>query len=105
MTQIIIVGAGPTGATLALLLAQRGIAVTLVEAARSFRRLFRGEALMPSGLAAFNANGTCGFGGPGAPSVAGGLGGLGGGTIAVPRQRTVGTRVANPVRWSPNRRY
>ncbi|NJM67918.1 MAG: FAD-dependent oxidoreductase [Acaryochloris sp. RU_4_1] len=52
MAQVVIVGAGPTGATLALLLAQRGLAVTLVEASRSFRRTFRGEALMPSGLAA-----------------------------------------------------
>ncbi len=51
-TQVIIVGAGPTGATLALLLVQRGIAVTLIEAARDFRRVFRGEGLMPSGLEA-----------------------------------------------------
>ena len=50
MPQVIIVGAGPAGATLALLLAQRGIPVLLIEAARSFRRWFRGEALMPSGL-------------------------------------------------------
>jgi len=50
MAQVVIVGAGPTGASLALLLAQRGIGVTLVEAASSFRRIFRGEALMPSGL-------------------------------------------------------
>lgn len=52
MPHIVIIGAGPTGATLALLLAQRGIAITLVEASTSFRRLFRGEALMPSGLGA-----------------------------------------------------
>lgn len=52
MAQIIIVGAGPAGVTLAWLLAQRGIPVTLIEASRSFRRLFRGEALMPSGLEA-----------------------------------------------------
>lgn len=50
MAQVVIVGAGPTGASLALLLVQRGIAVTLVEAASHFRRIFRGEALMPSGL-------------------------------------------------------
>ncbi|HEY9640534.1 MAG TPA: FAD-dependent oxidoreductase, partial [Coleofasciculaceae cyanobacterium] len=50
MTQVVIVGAGPTGATLALLLVQRGITVKLVEASRSFRRVFRGEGLMPSGL-------------------------------------------------------
>jgi 2-polyprenyl-6-methoxyphenol hydroxylase-like FAD-dependent oxidoreductase len=50
MTQVVIVGAGPTGATLALLLVQHGIQVKLIEASRDFRRVFRGEALMPSGL-------------------------------------------------------
>ncbi|PPS39980.1 FAD-dependent oxidoreductase [Chroococcidiopsis sp. TS-821] len=50
MSQVIIVGAGPAGATLALLLVKRGIRVTLIEAARNFRRTFRGEGLMPSGL-------------------------------------------------------
>ncbi len=57
MIQITIVGAGPTGATLALLLVQRGIRVKLIEAARSFRRIFRGEALMPSGLEAIQQMG------------------------------------------------
>lgn len=52
MNQVLIVGAGPTGATLALLLVKQGITVTLVEASRDFKRTFRGEALMPSGLAA-----------------------------------------------------
>lgn len=51
-TQVAIVGAGPTGLTLALQLAQRGIAVTLIDAAPTLRRVFRGEALMPSGLEA-----------------------------------------------------
>lgn len=50
--QVVIVGAGPTGATLALLLVKQGITVTLIEAARDFQRTFRGEGLMPSGLAA-----------------------------------------------------
>ncbi|MEG3989638.1 FAD-dependent monooxygenase [Microcoleus sp. S28C3] len=50
MMQVVIVGAGPTGAALALLLVKRGIAVTLVEAAKDSYRVFRGEALMPSGL-------------------------------------------------------
>jgi len=50
MTQVAIIGAGPTGATMALLLCQRGISVTLIEASRDFKRLFRGEGLMPSGL-------------------------------------------------------
>jgi 2-polyprenyl-6-methoxyphenol hydroxylase-like FAD-dependent oxidoreductase len=57
MTQVVIVGAGPAGSTLALLLAQRGIAVKLVEASRTFRRIFRGEALMPSGLDAIEQMG------------------------------------------------
>ncbi len=57
MTQVVIIGAGPTGLTLAMLLAQRGIAVKLVEVSRSFRRIFRGEALMPSGLNAIEQMG------------------------------------------------
>jgi 2-polyprenyl-6-methoxyphenol hydroxylase-like FAD-dependent oxidoreductase len=50
MNQIAIIGAGPTGLTLALVLAKQGFSVKLIEASRSFRRIFRGEALMPSGL-------------------------------------------------------
>ena len=50
MTQIVIIGSGPTGATLALLLVRQGIKVKLIEASRNFERLFRGEGLMPSGL-------------------------------------------------------
>ncbi len=57
MTHIVIIGAGPTGLTLAMLLAQRGIAVTAIEASTNFRRIFRGEALMPSGLAAIDEMG------------------------------------------------
>ena len=57
MAKVVIVGAGPTGASLAFLLAQRGITVTLVEASCSFRRTFRGEALMPSGLEALEQMG------------------------------------------------
>jgi 2-polyprenyl-6-methoxyphenol hydroxylase-like FAD-dependent oxidoreductase len=57
MTQVVIIGAGPTGLTLAMLLAQRGITVKLIEASRSFRRIFRGEALMPSGLEAIDRMG------------------------------------------------
>jgi 2-polyprenyl-6-methoxyphenol hydroxylase-like FAD-dependent oxidoreductase len=57
MTQVVIIGAGPTGSTLAMLLAERGIVVKLIEASRSFRRIFRGEALMPSGLAAIKQMG------------------------------------------------
>jgi 2-polyprenyl-6-methoxyphenol hydroxylase-like FAD-dependent oxidoreductase len=48
--QVIIVGAGPTGAVLALILVRKGIEVKLIEASRDFKRQFRGEGLMPSGL-------------------------------------------------------
>jgi 2-polyprenyl-6-methoxyphenol hydroxylase-like FAD-dependent oxidoreductase len=48
--QIIIVGAGPTGTVLALMLVKKGIKVKLIEASRDFKRQFRGEGLMPSGL-------------------------------------------------------
>ena len=34
ITQVVILGAGSSGATLALLLVKRGIAVTLIEAAK-----------------------------------------------------------------------
>jgi 2-polyprenyl-6-methoxyphenol hydroxylase-like FAD-dependent oxidoreductase len=54
---IVIVGGGPAGATLALMLVQRGIGVVLVEASRDFARSFRGEALMPSGLDALETMG------------------------------------------------
>lgn len=50
MAQVIIVGAGPAGAALALLLAQRGIEVTLLERHTDFAREFRGEVLLPGGL-------------------------------------------------------
>ena len=50
MSLVVIVGAGPTGATLALLFVKRGIEVKLIEASRNFHRVFRGEGLMPSGL-------------------------------------------------------
>ena len=45
-----IVGAGPAGACLSLLLTQAGIPVTLVEAQSHHRKAWRGQALMPSGL-------------------------------------------------------
>ncbi|MGL5832109.1 MAG: FAD-dependent monooxygenase [Waterburya sp.] len=48
--QVIIVGAGPAGAVLALMLVRKGIKVRLIEAARDFKRQFRGEGLMPTGL-------------------------------------------------------
>jgi 2-polyprenyl-6-methoxyphenol hydroxylase-like FAD-dependent oxidoreductase len=57
MTQVLIIGAGPTGLTLARLLVERGITVKVIEASRTFRRVFRGEALMPSGLDAISEMG------------------------------------------------
>ncbi len=55
--RVVVVGAGPAGASLALALARTGIATTLVEAASNFDRELRGEALMPSGLEALGALG------------------------------------------------
>lgn len=55
--KVAIIGAGPTGVTIALLLVRQGITVRLIEAARDFRRVFRGEALMPSGLEALEQMG------------------------------------------------
>jgi 2-polyprenyl-6-methoxyphenol hydroxylase-like FAD-dependent oxidoreductase len=48
--KVLVVGAGPAGATTALLLARYGVDVTLVEREMSFERVFRGEGLMPSGI-------------------------------------------------------
>ncbi|HZR80030.1 MAG TPA: FAD-dependent oxidoreductase [Candidatus Binatia bacterium] len=50
--RVIVVGAGPAGASIAYLLARRGIDVTLVERHTDFAREFRGEALMASGRSA-----------------------------------------------------
>ena len=55
---MVVVGAGPCGAALALLLARAGWAVTLVEQlAPGAARPYRGEGLMPSGVAALEAMG------------------------------------------------
>ncbi len=54
---VVIAGAGPTGAALALLLTERGVRVLLVERELSFERVFRGEALMPGGLKALRQMG------------------------------------------------
>jgi 2-polyprenyl-6-methoxyphenol hydroxylase-like FAD-dependent oxidoreductase len=45
-----IVGGGPAGAALSLLLARNGIEVTLIERESDSARVFRGEGLMPTGL-------------------------------------------------------
>ena len=57
MPSALIVGAGPAGATLAYLLAHRGVDVTLLERQRDFSREFRGEILMPSGVLAIQEMG------------------------------------------------
>ena len=54
---MIVVGAGPAGASLAYLLADRGIEVALVERQRDFAREFRGEVLLPSGVDALEQMG------------------------------------------------
>jgi len=48
VTDCCIVGAGPAGAVLALLLARRGIAITLLEGHHDFDRDFRGDTIHPS---------------------------------------------------------
>lgn len=55
--RILIVGAGPTGAALSFLLARHGIDIVLLERETDFDRVFRGEALMPSGVEAIEQMG------------------------------------------------
>ncbi len=49
-TTCCVVGGGPAGAILSLLLARRGVAVTLLEAHKDFDREFRGDTVHPSTL-------------------------------------------------------
>ncbi len=49
-TDCCVVGGGPAGTMLALLLARRGVRVTLLEAHRDFDRDFRGNTINPSAL-------------------------------------------------------
>jgi monooxygenase len=50
-TDVCIIGAGPAGLTLALLLVRSGVRVVLVERSQSMNREFRGEILQPGGQA------------------------------------------------------
>ena len=47
---VVVVGAGPAGAALSLLLARAGVRVRLVERETASARVFRGEGFMPLGL-------------------------------------------------------
>lgn len=49
MNRFVVVGAGPTGLSLALQLARAGHHVDLLDASKEFSRQFRGDALMPCG--------------------------------------------------------
>mgnify|MGYP001801675144 FL=1 len=49
-TDAVVVGAGPAGALLALLLARQGVRVTLLEKYTDFDRAFRGNTLNPATL-------------------------------------------------------
>jgi monooxygenase len=52
--QVIVVGAGPAGMMLALLLSRSGVSVTVLEQAMTFAREFRGELLQPGSTRILN---------------------------------------------------
>ncbi len=56
-TNCCIVGAGPAGAILALLLARKGIDVTLIEAQKDFNRAFRGDTVHSGTMELLNSLG------------------------------------------------
>lgn len=49
-SDVCVVGAGPAGLTLALLLLKSGVRVSVVERSRSHQREFRGEILQPGAM-------------------------------------------------------
>jgi 2-polyprenyl-6-methoxyphenol hydroxylase-like FAD-dependent oxidoreductase len=57
MARVIVVGGGPAGASLAFLLADRGVETLLLERQVDFAREFRGELLLPSGVQALEQMG------------------------------------------------
>lgn len=57
MARVVIVGAGPAGSLLAIILAERGIHVELLERHAGPDREFRGERIVASGIAALRAAG------------------------------------------------
>ncbi|CAM5658526.1 Monooxygenase OS=Streptomyces antimycoticus OX=68175 GN=SANT12839_038700 PE=4 SV=1 [Streptomyces antimycoticus] len=50
-TDVCVVGGGPAGLVLALLMLRSGARVTVVECARAHQRVFRGEILQPGAMA------------------------------------------------------
>ncbi|MFI9275843.1 FAD-dependent monooxygenase [Kitasatospora sp. NPDC052896] len=59
-TDICVVGGGPAGLTLALLLVRSGVRVTVLERSRSLDRTYRGEILQPGGQALLDELGVLG---------------------------------------------
>ncbi|KMS77332.1 FAD-binding monooxygenase [Streptomyces viridochromogenes] len=57
ITDVCVIGAGPAGLALSLLLLSSGVRVTVLERSSDFRREFRGEILQPGGLAVLDSLG------------------------------------------------